>query len=100
MIHKNVDEAKQSSSGCGGSAQQQQHIKQQQQNDMMQNTLKKIKNKLFVLSGKGGVGKSSVSANLAVSLAKKGFKTGLMDVDLHGPSIAQMSSSLFAFGKA
>ncbi len=90
MIHKNVDEAKQEASGCGGSAQQQQHIKQQQQQEMMKTSLKKIKNKLFVLSGKGGVGKSSVSANLAVSLAKKGFKTGLMDVDLHGPSIAQM----------
>ncbi|MCK5096510.1 MAG: Mrp/NBP35 family ATP-binding protein [Desulfobacteraceae bacterium] len=90
MIHKNVDEAKKGTSGCGGSAQQQQHIKQQQQGEMIKQTLKKIKNKLFVLSGKGGVGKSSVSANLAVSLAKKGFKTGLMDVDLHGPSIAQM----------
>ena len=90
MIHKNVDEAKQGASGCGGSSQQQQHIKQQQQQEMMKTSLKKIKNKLFVLSGKGGVGKSSVSANLAVSLAKKGFKTGLMDVDLHGPSIAQM----------
>ena len=90
MIHKNVDEAKKGASGCGGSAQQQQHIKQQQQQEMMKTSLNKIKNKLFVLSGKGGVGKSSVSANLAVSLAKKGFKTGLMDVDLHGPSIAQM----------
>ncbi len=90
MIHKNVDEAKQGAGGCGHSAQQGQHIKQQQQKEMMQKSLKKIKNKLFVLSGKGGVGKSSVSSNLAVSLAKKGFKTGLMDVDLHGPSIAQM----------
>jgi len=90
MIHKNVKEAKEGSSACGGSAQQQQHIKQHQQQEMMKKSLDKIKNKLFVLSGKGGVGKSSVSANLAVSLAKKGFKTGLMDVDLHGPSIAQM----------
>ncbi len=90
MIHNNVDEAKKQKSACGGDSQQNHHIKQQQQNEMMQKSLKKIKNKLFVLSGKGGVGKSSVSANLAVSLAKKGFKTGLMDVDLHGPSIAQM----------
>jgi Mrp family chromosome partitioning ATPase len=90
MIHKSVNDAKQGSSGCGGNTQQNQHIKQQQQNEMMKKSLKKIKTKLFVLSGKGGVGKSSISSNLAVSLAKKGFKTGLMDVDLHGPSIAQM----------
>ncbi len=91
MIHKSVNDAKQGgSSGCSGSAQPDQHLKQQQQKDMIKQTLEKIKNKLFVLSGKGGVGKSSVSSNLAVSLAKKGFKTGLMDVDLHGPSIAQM----------
>jgi len=42
------------------------------------------------MSGKGGVGKSSLAANLAVALAGKGFATGLLDVDLHGPSIAGM----------
>ena len=45
-----------------------------------------IKNKIFVLSGKGGVGKSTVSALLAVALARDGFKVGLLDVDFHGPS--------------
>lgn len=54
------------------------------------NALSKIKNKLIVMSGKGGVGKSSFATNLAVSLAGKGFSTGLLDVDLHGPSIAGM----------
>ncbi len=49
-----------------------------------------IKNKLIVMSGKGGVGKSSFATNLAVALAAKGFSTGLLDVDLHGPSIAGM----------
>lgn len=49
--------------------------------------LRKIKNKIIVLSGKGGVGKSTVSANLAMSLALSGFKTGLLDIDIHGPSI-------------
>lgn len=39
------------------------------------------------MSGKGGVGKSSISANLAVAFARKGLRVGLMDVDLHGPSI-------------
>lgn len=52
--------------------------------------LSAIKNKIIVMSGKGGVGKSSVSANLAVALADRGFATGLLDVDLHGPSIAGM----------
>jgi ATP-binding protein involved in chromosome partitioning len=53
-------------------------------------TLSLIKNKLIVMSGKGGVGKSSFATNLAVALAGKGFSTGLLDVDLHGPSIAGM----------
>ncbi len=47
----------------------------------------KIKHKILVLSGKGGVGKSTVAANVACSLAVKGFQTGLLDVDFHGPSI-------------
>lgn len=46
-----------------------------------------IKHVVAVGSGKGGVGKSTVSSNLAVSLAKKGFKVGLLDADLYGPSI-------------
>ena len=48
--------------------------------------MNKIKNKYFVLSGKGGVGKSSVAALLALSLAKAGRRVGLLDVDFHGPS--------------
>lgn len=53
-------------------------------------TLCKIKHKVFVLSGKGGVGKSSLSVNLAVSLSKRGFQVGLLDADLHGPSVPHM----------
>jgi len=52
--------------------------------------LAKIAHTVFVLSGKGGVGKSTVAANLAVSLARRGLRTGLMDIDLHGPSIPRM----------
>jgi len=52
--------------------------------------LSHIKNKILVMSGKGGVGKSSVAAYLSVLLAKRGHKVGLMDVDLHGPSIPRM----------
>lgn len=49
--------------------------------------MERIGCKILVLSGKGGVGKSTVAANLAVSLASAGKKVGLLDVDLHGPSI-------------
>ena len=52
--------------------------------------LNKIKHKLIVLSGKGGVGKSTVSANLALALSKKGYDVGLLDSDLHGPSIPKL----------
>ncbi len=56
----------------------------------IEKSLSKIKNKILVLSGKGGVGKSSIAANLAVSLSRASYKVGLMDVDLHGPSIPRM----------
>ncbi len=49
-----------------------------------------IRHKIIVLSGKGGVGKSTVAANLAIYLALEGRRVGLLDVDLHGPSIPKM----------
>ena len=52
--------------------------------------LGRIRYKLFVMSGKGGVGKSSVSVNIAAALAARGFKVGLMDVDIHGPSVPRL----------
>ncbi len=90
MLYDNVDQAKKKSSGCPSQGQQSQQAQQEEQDLMIKTSLAKIKHKIVVLSGKGGVGKSSVSANLAASLAAKGFKTGLMDVDLHGPSIGHM----------
>jgi ATP-binding protein involved in chromosome partitioning len=53
-------------------------------------TLSKIKNRLLVFSGKGGVGKSTVAANLGLALANKGLQVGLLDVDIHGPNLAKM----------
>jgi Mrp family chromosome partitioning ATPase len=53
----------------------------------LQDNLSRIKHKFVVLSGKGGVGKSTVSTNIAVSLSLAGFKVGLLDVDVHGPSV-------------
>ena len=52
--------------------------------------LRRIRHKILVMSGKGGVGKSTVAANLAISLSLAGKRVGLLDVDIHGPSIPKM----------
>jgi Mrp family chromosome partitioning ATPase len=65
--------------------------KEQQINDeKVRKNLNKIQHKILVLSGKGGVGKSTVAANLAVALSDKGFDVGILDIDMHGPSIPKM----------
>ena len=58
--------------------------------ELIECKLARIKHKLIVMSGKGGVGKSSVATYLSLALAQKGYRVGLMDVDLHGPSIPKM----------
>ncbi len=60
--------------------------------DKMQKTLNRIKNKIVVMSGKGGVGKSTIATNLAVALSLAGKKVGLLDVDVHGPSVPRLLS--------
>ncbi|MCG7851833.1 MAG: Mrp/NBP35 family ATP-binding protein, partial [Methanosarcinaceae archaeon] len=52
--------------------------------------LRGVKIKIMIMSGKGGVGKSTVAANLAAGLAQRGFKVGLLDSDIHGPTIPKM----------
>jgi ATP-binding protein involved in chromosome partitioning len=78
QIHKNVDDA------------QKQKKAQAEQDASVHSSLKKIKKKFVILSGKGGVGKTSTSVNLAMALAKKKFDVGIMDVDLHGPDVPRM----------
>ena len=57
----------------------------------LQSTMSRIGRKLLVLSGKGGVGKSTVAASLAHAMAASGLRVGLLDVDLHGPSIPRLT---------
>ena len=51
----------------------------------------KIKYKIAVMSGKGGVGKSAVTVNLSALLAMRGYRVGIADADLNGPSVAKMT---------
>ena len=63
---------------------------QAEQDAAVKKSLANIKNKILVMSGKGGVGKTSTSVNLSIALANKGYHVGIMDVDLHGPDVPRM----------
>ena len=58
--------------------------------ERLRSKLSHIKHRIMVMSGKGGVGKSTVSTNLAVALSQDGFNVGLLDADIHGPNIPKM----------
>jgi Mrp family chromosome partitioning ATPase/predicted Fe-Mo cluster-binding NifX family protein len=62
----------------------------EQQDKKLREQLSKIKHKILVMSGKGGVGKSTVAVNIAVGLSLQDFMVGLLDVDLHGPNVPKM----------
>jgi len=68
-------------------------LERSDQDLVIKDRLAKIKRKILVMSGKGGVGKSTVAAYLALILAEKGSRVGLLDVDLHGPSIARLMNA-------
>lgn len=74
--------------GDGGSNIVEQVVEQKSR---LQNRLSKIRNVIAVMSGKGGVGKSSLTVNLASALALAKFSTGILDADINGPSIAKMT---------
>ncbi|GAH33645.1 unnamed protein product, partial [marine sediment metagenome] len=61
-----------------------------QQDVNIRNNMAKIKHKIVVISGKGGVGKTTVAVNLAMSLASVGLRVGVLDVDITGPNVNKM----------
>jgi ATP-binding protein involved in chromosome partitioning len=67
-----------------------QNTEEQDREKRLKTNLSKIKHTILVISGKGGVGKTTVSVNLAYRLATKGYRIGILDVDFHGPNIAKM----------
>jgi len=87
--HENCDSCGVSS--CGARDRKpQENDEQFQARQRLERNLCQIDNKILVMSGKGGVGKSTTALNLALALAKEGKAVGLLDVDLHGPSLPTM----------
>jgi Mrp family chromosome partitioning ATPase len=89
-MEKKKCDSSQDCPSCGQSGSCSEDEKKAHQEKMVQETLSKIQYKIMVMSGKGGVGKSTVAANLAVSLARMGREVGILDADVHGPNIPKM----------
>ena len=66
---------------------------QYEQRLRLKTNLSRIKNTIMVVSGKGGVGKTTIAVNLAAGLARDGFSVGMLDADIHGPNVALMLGS-------
>ena len=89
MVQRPKDRADQSASRMPADDEQRRRQREQQERRLRER-VDAIRHTLVVLSGKGGVGKSTVAANLAVALSRKGKRVGLLDSDFHGPSIPKI----------
>jgi ATP-binding protein involved in chromosome partitioning len=86
----------QSHQGAAGAGKH--HHPEGEDESRLKEQLQHIRHKLLVMSGKGGVGKTSVAVYLALGLAKRGYQVGLLDVDLHGPDVPRMLGISGKFG--
>ncbi len=86
--------------GHGGQMTPEQQKQMIEQELRLAKNLGQIKHKIVVMSGKGGVGKSTVAANIAETLQKLGYKTGILDADIHGPNIPKMLGLDNLYGEA
>jgi len=75
---------------CGSTDACSQEEKEAHEQQAIDKNMEQVRHKFMVLSGKGGVGKSSVSVNIAASLVTMGYDVGIVDADIHGPNIPKM----------
>lgn len=87
----NVSEGKEAGNICSSQKRiGKDEIEELKEKLMLEQNICDIDHKIMVMSGKGGVGKSSIAANIAVGLSLKGKQVGLLDIDIHGPSIPRI----------
>ncbi|MBW2146875.1 MAG: Mrp/NBP35 family ATP-binding protein [Deltaproteobacteria bacterium] len=91
-VKNSEDECKKESScaNCDESARCEEKKKNEHEEKLLKDRMRSIRHRVMVMSGKGGVGKSTVAVNLAMALAHDGYAVGILDADLHGPNIPKM----------
>jgi Mrp family chromosome partitioning ATPase len=89
-MSKDKCDEKKNCQSCDSSEKCSREEKDAHEQKMLDERMSYVKHKFMVVSGKGGVGKSTVATNLAITLAKEGYEVGLMDADIHGPNIPKM----------
>jgi Mrp family chromosome partitioning ATPase len=89
-MNKDKCESDSSCQTCSDTSKHSQAEKEGHDKKIIENKMRDIRYKFMVISGKGGVGKSSVTVNLSATLTKQGYKVGILDADIHGPNIPKM----------